>query len=241
MDAITNRTTIAPITSITAVPRPGRVTLLVVLTITCGLWVDRAGGVAGQIIVTFAVWGVLTCLCLWLPRALSHRLIACVWISGIGEVAASLVLGLYDYQFGNVPLFVPPGHALLYLMGLILAERMSARLAATVPLVAAPAIAWLAWSGQDSLSLGLYGLFLMFMIFGTQRKLYATMFVIALVMEIYGTALGNWTWRVLVPGTAITTLNPPIAAGVFYCALDWLVNRRFTRWPIRSPGKAREQ
>ena len=153
---------------------------------------------------------------------------------------ASLAWGLYDYQFGNVPLFVPPGHALLYLLGLILAERMSARLAAAVPLVAAPAIVWLAWSGQDTLSLGLYGLFLMFMIFGTQRELYATMFVIALVMEIYGTALGNWTWRAIVPGTSITTLNPPIAAGVFYCALDWLVNRRFTRWPIRSPGKARE-
>lgn len=224
---------------ITSVPRPAGVGLVIFLTIACGLWVDRMIGIAGQIVVTFAVWGVLTFLCLWLPRTLSHRLIACVWISGLGEIAASLAWGLYDYQFGNVPLFVPPGHALLYLMGLLLAERMSAGLAVAIPVVAAPAVAWLAWSGQDGLSLILYGLFVMFMIFGTQRKLYATMFVIALAMEIYGTALGNWTWRTVVPGTSITTLNPPIAAGVFYCALDWLVNRRFTLWPIPVRDKGR--
>ena len=67
MDATTSR---RAITETVAAPRPGRIVLLVVLTITCGLWVDRAGGVAGQIIVTFTVWGVLTWLCLWLPRAL---------------------------------------------------------------------------------------------------------------------------------------------------------------------------
>ena len=103
--------------------------------------------------------------------------VAQMLISGEADIGiATEALTKYD-SLVALPCFrwthsviVPPGHALLYLMGMILAERMSARLAAAVPLLAAPAILWLAWSGQDSLSLGLYGLFLMFMIFGTDRK-----------------------------------------------------------------------
>ena len=208
------------------VPHPAGIAALIVATIGTGLWVDRAWGVPGQIAVSLFVWGVLTLLCLRLPRAISQRLVACVWISGIGELIASLAWGLYDYQFGNVPPFVPPGHALLYLLGLIIAERVPDRVALLVPLVAAPAVAFLALTGQDMLSLPLFGLFVLFMAIGTQRRLYATMFVIALAMEIYGTALGNWAWRAVAPGTGLSTLNPPLAAGVFYCALDWLVNRR---------------
>jgi hypothetical protein len=53
--------------------------------------------------------------------------------------------------------------------------------------------------------------------------LYATMFVIALAMELYGTALGNWTWRSITPGLGITAANPPFSAGALYCLLDLLV------------------
>ena len=31
------------------------------------------------------------------------------------ELFFSLLLGWYDYQFGNVPAFVPPGHVLLFI------------------------------------------------------------------------------------------------------------------------------
>jgi len=62
-------------------------------------------------------------------------------------------------------------------------------------------------------------------------------------MEIYGTALGNWTWRPHVPGTHYTTLNPPLAAGAFYCLLDWSVNqlcawrRRRQTAPVAVPAE----
>ena len=199
---------------------------LIVLTIVAGLMVDISFGVPGQIAVTLLVWSLLTWLCLHSCEELRVRLIACVWISGIGEIAASLVWGLYDYQFGNVPLFVPPGHALLYLLGVIVAQRLPPTISAIVPLLAAPVVAFLAWAGADTLSLVLFIIFIAFMRFGAEKKLYATMFVIALAMELLGTALGNWTWRETVRATSLATVNPPLAAGVFYCLLDWLVGRR---------------
>ena len=61
------------------------------------------------------------------------------------------------------------------------------------------------------------------MAFSRARKLYAVMFMLALAMEIYGTALGNWAWHGDVPWLGLNTLNPPLAAGAFYCVLDLLV------------------
>jgi len=207
------------------IERPAAVGSVVVATIVVGLLVDRLAGFPGQMAVSVVVWALATWLIVNVRRDTGRRLMACVWISGLGEIVASLAWGLYDYQFGNVPLFVPPGHALLYLLGLIVAERVSDRAAWLVLAGAAPPVAALALAGHDLLSLPLYALFAAFVVYGRQRRLYATMFVIALVMELYGTALGNWSWRAVAPGTGLATLNPPIAAGVFYCALDWLVNR----------------
>ena len=205
---------------------PGALSALIVFTITGGLALDRAYGVPGQIGVTVFVWGLFMWLCLRSAPGLRTRLIACVWISGLGEIGASLLWQLYDYQFFNVPLFVPPGHALLYLLGIILAQRLPPMVLSLVPWLAAPAVLLMAWTGADTLSLWLYLLFVLFMLFGRDKKLYATMFVIALAMEIVGTGLGNWTWRETVRLTSLTTLNPPLAAGAFYCVLDWLVGWR---------------
>jgi hypothetical protein len=208
-----------------AITRPGTVAVSVVAAILVGLWLDRAAGFPGQVAVSLAIWTLTTFLVFTVRRDIGRRLVACVWISGLGELVASLAWGLYDYQFGNVPLFVPPGHALLYLLGLIVAARIGERFAWLVLAAAAPVVAGLALTGQDLLSVPLFALFAAFIAFSRQRRLYATMFVIALALELYGTAMGNWAWRPVAPGTGLATLNPPLAAGVFYCALDWLVNR----------------
>ncbi|MDB5807391.1 MAG: putative rane protein [Betaproteobacteria bacterium] len=208
--------------------RPWALVALIAFTITAGLWADRAYGWAGQVAVSLLVWLELALLCANLPRGIGERLVACTWISGCGEIIASLVWGLYDYQFGNVPLFVPPGHALLYLGGLLIAERLPAGMAKygpyLVPALAAPVVITLALTGQDLFSLPLFLLFTAFVLFAPEKRLYATMFMLALAMEVYGTATGNWAWRAHVPGTPLSTLNPPLAAGAFYCLLDWAVN-----------------
>ena len=206
--------------------RAAPLSALIVVVIVGGLTLDRVYGVPGQIGVTVVVWALLIWLCWRSDAALRTRLMACVWISGAGEIGASLLWRLYDYQFLNVPLFVPPGHALLYLFGMVLAQWLPPRVAGLVPWLAAPPVLLLGWIGADTLSLCLFALFVLFMRFGRNRPLYATMFVLALVMEIIGTAIGNWHWPAEVRLIGLTTLNPPIAAGVFYCALDSLVGRR---------------
>jgi len=58
------------------------------------------------------------------------------------------------------------------------------------------------------------------------------MFVLSLAMEVYGTRLGNWTWALEAPRLGFTTINPPLAAGAFYCMLDMLVVATVAaRWP----------
>ena len=55
------------------------------------------------------------------------------------------------------------------------------------------------------------------------RPLYASTFVLALVLELYGTWLGNWAWALEVPVLALVTTNPPGIASAFYAVLDALV------------------
>ena len=162
----------------------------------------------------------------WMARSTPDarlNLALCVVYATLGEIFLSLVWGLYDYRLGNIPLFVPPGHALLFALGMLLVARLPPWITWAVPLAAAPLIIVLAWIGSDRLGLPLFALLLICMHFSRGRKLYAVMFLLALAMEIYGTALGNWTWQRELPWFGLSTLNPPLAAGAFYCVLDLLV------------------
>lgn len=53
--------------------------------------------------------------------------------------------------------------------------------------------------------------------------LYSVMFLAALSVELYGTWLGNWVRHPTEPCFGLTSANPPLAAGSFYCMLDVLV------------------
>ena len=203
--------------------RPRLASLHIFAFIVAGLAVDKVLGWPGQIAVD--IWAMA--LFGWLyvrGGALERRvLVACLVISGVGECLLSLVWGLYDYQFRNIPLFVPPGHALLMTLGVMSAGRLPGWLVWAVPLGAAPwALAgW--WQGWDTAGALLFLVLVFCMAISYSRPLYAVMFVLALAMEVYGTWLGNWTWRPLVAGLGLTTTNPPVQAGAFYCALDLLV------------------
>jgi hypothetical protein len=108
-------------------------------------------------------------------------------------------------------------------LGLLLAQRLKDWIVWAVPLAALPFVLILLVTGTGTLDILLFALFLACILFGSARRLYAVMFVLALAMEIYGTCLGNWTWNADVPWLGLTAINPPLAAGAFYCVLDLLV------------------
>ncbi|MBL8519940.1 MAG: hypothetical protein JNK75_04645 [Betaproteobacteria bacterium] len=217
---------------------PRHVALVIVLVITGGLWIDARFGWPGQ--CATIVWTFLVFAWLYRRSSATERrvLVLCTIISGIGEVFLSLVWGLYDYQFHNVPLFVPPGHALLMTLGLI-TIRIVPRWC--VGLVVVAAIGWgvHAWTANsDRFGVVLCALFFIAVTFGKARVLYATMFVLALIMELYGTALGNWRWLDIAPWTNLTQANPPFSAGAFYGVLDLLVLNALALWQRRTPARA---
>lgn len=197
--------------------------VVIVSVITGGLALDQHVTFWGQTLTNAGVWALF----LWWLRQADARqqlcLTACVVYATIGEIFLSLVWGLYDYRLANIPLFVPPGHALLLTLGFLLAARVKDWIVWAVPLTTFPLVLFLLISGAGTLDALLFTLFLACILLGSARRLYAVMFALALAMEIYGTWLGNWTWTADVPWLGLTSINPPLAAGAFYCVLDVLV------------------
>jgi len=188
-----------------------------------GLLFDQTVDFWGQTLTNVALWALLL---YWLRGAHPEErfsLAVCVFYATLGEIFLSLVWGLYEYRLANVPLFVPPGHALLFMLGNILARRVRDWIIWVVPLAAMPFVYLLAVTRLGTLDALLFALFLLCLLSGRASRLYAVMFVLSLAMEIYGTWLGNWTWAAEAPWLGFTTINPPLAAGAFYCMLDMLV------------------
>jgi len=202
--------------------RPG-FTVVAVLTLALGLALDAQADLPAQMALGLVVWGVLSWLLASAPRDERFSLMACVVIATAGELFASLVWGLYSYRLGNVPIFVPPGHALLLYLGLSLSRVLPERAALGVIGAAGVFSLGLAAAGIDTLGLALFALLAITSVaLPEQKRLYASTFLVALALELYGTTVGNWAWSRDVPYAPLVTTNPPIAAGAFYAALDAL-------------------
>ncbi len=106
-----------------------RVVVLVVATLALGIALDATALPWAQPVVSAWSWAAL----LWIAAhsAPRHRmeLAACVVLATAGEVFLKDVWGLYDYRLGNLPLFIPAGHALVFAA----AARMSRAAPAWLP------------------------------------------------------------------------------------------------------------
>ena len=203
---------------------PSTRVLLIVASLAGGLAADVYTNIVGQTIIGLIVWLTLLSLLSDVDRDTRVALMACLVIATLGEIVLSLGWGLYTYRLDNIPLFVPPGHVLLLLLGLSLARRMTEGAALAIIAGSGAYSLLAAAAGVDTLGVLLFGVLLAASVaMPRQRRLYASTFVLALALELYGTWLGNWSWAREVPGMPLVTTNPPGAAGAFYCALDALV------------------
>jgi hypothetical protein len=195
----------------------------ILLIISLGLLVDQYVGAWGQPAVSLVAWAAYLVLLASESAQLRLALILCLIIATAGEVILSLVWGLYAYRLHNIPLFVPPGHVLLFWFGLRTVKYIPPRLLDAGALASGIAMLALAVSGRDLLSVPLWLMFAACWYFGPARRFYTWMFALALVMEVYATIIGNWAWCNTVPVLDVATTNPPLAAGAFYCMLDVIV------------------
>jgi len=214
--------------------RRALVTLCVAVTYTaCGLWLDRGVGQAGQLLLGLLTAGVLTALLMLHSRATRVQTLAVVGVATLGEVVGSLIWGVYRYRLDNLPPFVPPGHGLVYLSGLSLATLLAHRQAVLLAAAITAAVVWGALGMSALMTTDVSGAigcaFLVVVLLKTRRAVYAGVFLVVGALEIYGTAIGTWTWEGVVPGLGITQGNPPSGAASGYVVFDvvalWLTAR----------------
>jgi len=204
--------------------RDAQVILAVLLTVVIGIWIDTRRLWFSQALADLVAWGVL----LWvMGRAAAEerkQLVLCLLIATLGECFLGFVWGLYQYRLGNLPLFIPPGHALVYAAG--------KRLRNLAPVWASLALAGVlgvvttlgALKGSDAQGLIWCPLFLSYLWLSRERSLYTAMFPLAVIIETYGTWMGGWTYHVREPWFGLSTITrPPVWTGTFYCTLDALV------------------
>jgi hypothetical protein len=215
----------------------GRQAVLFALSILIGLYVDQKIELWGQIATSFAVWAVMLRLLHQARGDLRVLVLACLVVSTFGEIIGSLVWGLYTYRLYNVPPFVPPGHVLMLMLALFLAERYRAWVIGVATTIALAYAVYALNARIDMVSVALTPIFVASLIIGRKRHIYAATFLAVIPLELYGTWMGNWRWHEIAPGLDLTMANPPICIGAAYCARDaissFIVDLR-RRWQRRK-------
>jgi hypothetical protein len=235
------------------VPRPLSYRILLALAVpalvAAMLAVDHYVGLTGQRALGVLAFLILGAVCTQLPPALRLQAALIVVVASCGEVLASLVWGLYTYRLENVPLFVPPGHALVYLGGLAVARAFARHervlVTGAIGVVCAWALAGVTVLPRTDLSGGLAAVALALVLVKRERAhFYAGVFVVVAFLELYGTAIGTWTWAAHVPTLGLPQGNPPSGAAVGYVVMEatavrlaWLLGLTLRR-RLRTPASA---
>ena len=174
-----------------------------------------------------------------------------VWavvIATTGEVVLSIGWGLYSYQHALIPLYVPPGHGIFYLLATESAQqplfRRHARAIVRAVLIAGSVVAGVTLVAFGD-EWGLLWWIAAAAILARSKSglLLAACLVYTMLLEWLGTGIGNWVWAAEVPGLGLRSANPPSGVGVLYVLLDLLTvmvvttvaKDRFLRRPRFSP------
>ncbi len=111
------------------------------------------GEPARQLVLGGATWGVLVVLLRRETPLVRAQTLVVVLLATCVEYTFSPLLQAYTYRIGTVPLFVPPGHGLVYLAALTLGRSALAGRFRR-PLVVLTVLAGGAWAAAGLLGLG---------------------------------------------------------------------------------------
>jgi hypothetical protein len=192
--------------------------------------------------------GLAACIALFLalrgvqPLLRTQALVVVV-VATCAEVVGSLIWGVYTYRLENLPSFVPPCHGLVYLAGASLAVWAAPRRDLLVRFALVAVLAW-GIAGVTVLpradvggAIGA-GILAIYLLRGRAPEVYAGVFLVVAWLELYGTAIGTWEWKAVIPGTGVPQGNPPSGVASGYVWFD-IVALALAPWLLRQVGRIR--
>jgi hypothetical protein len=174
-------------------------------------------------------------------KRVKEQMIYAVIVAVIGEYLFSIVLGMYTYRLGNVPHYVPLGHALVY-VGVLYFSKASSILKNKNKLesiftlfIIVYATVFLIFKNDVFGFVMTIATLLILRKKPRERLFYLTMYITVAYLEIVGTNYLCWKW----PATAwgifefLPSHNPPTGISLFYFLLDlgtlWFYKKRHKR------------
>jgi hypothetical protein len=186
---------------------------------------DTQVALPGQLVLGALTWVALGLALMPVSPIVRAQTIVVVVVATCGEIVGSIIWGVYTYRLENLPGFVPPAHGLVYLAGAALASWAAARRQLLVRFALVLLLAWAA-AGVTVLPRADVGgalgatLLAVYLLRGRAPATYAGVFLVVAWLELYGTALGTWTWAVEIPGTSVPNGNPPSGVAAGYVWFD---------------------
>lgn len=209
------------------------ITVVLLLDAHSTRWIQRGLGIC--------TWLVLV----WLLRRESPlvrmQTAVVVVFASIIEYTFSPLLEVYTYRFDNVPMYVPPGHGLVYLAALAIGRLVWVQRHSRV-CTAAVVVVGGAYAGYglvlsdrpDVLGTFWFLCLVGFLAWGPSQGLYIGAFFVVTYLELAGTTLGTWTWQPVDPTGLVSIGNPPSGAaggyGWFDLAALLLAPALLARW-----------
>ena len=159
---------------------------------------------------------------------IKEQLIYAVLIGIIGEYIFSIGLNMYSYRLGNIPHYVPFGHAIVFSFVYAFTKKSSIRLhrkkieKTLSILILMYSLLFLIFAKD------IFGFVLTLLVFISLKKhpneklFYLTMYCIVAILEIVGTSFEFWKWPSLAfdTFTFLPSANPPSGICLFYFGLD---------------------
>jgi hypothetical protein len=202
------------------------------LFVAAVLLADR-DGLAAQLLLAMATAAFVWLFCRQL-RIPAVQVLCCIAVATLGEVLLSVGWGLYSYRHAVIPLYVPPGHALLYALAVATSRhprlREHERAITRTVLIAGSVIAMVTLIAFDDTWGLLWWLAAVALISRSHNRLMLSVcMTYTMLLEWAGTANGNWHWAATVPFLGLHCANPPSGVGVLYVLLDVIVIALTTR------------
>jgi hypothetical protein len=155
----------------------------------------------------------------------TRQIVWAILVATTGEFLLSLGWGLYAYRNAVIPLYVPFGHGVFYLLAAESAQqpalRRHARMITRAVLVAGSVIAAVSLIFLRDQWGMLWWIAAAILVMRSRNQLMlASAFVYTNILEWIGTAIGNWQWSAVVPFLGLRSANPPSGVGILYIGLD---------------------